>query len=352
MATKTPPSKRTRMIDIAREAGVSVATVGHVLGGSGGKNVRVGPATQAKVQEIAKELNYRPNQSAQQLAGKKSNVIAVAYDPQSSPFIQRIFAEMEGFASSLGYRLLVGNPTFEKDKMADFIDELMARGVDGMLCLHHGHREPEFFPTHALRLGNVVFLGKPPISGASYVTWDDTDGTRRLVRHLFENGRKRPALLIADEVWRGTRQRKEGYLSELQAAGISSRDALVWVGGDRVRPDPQMIDDAMADAILDEVVLAGKADSLLCQTDYWAAVLVRRLKARGLRVPEDVAVVSYDNFEFAEFLDPQLTTLDPQASKIAKAAVNMLHDMIMGKADKDLQQSIVVQPRLAVRKSS
>jgi len=340
------------MIDIAREAGVSVATVGHVLAGSGGKNVRVGEQTHTKITEIAKEMNYRPNQSAQQLAGKKSNVIAVAYDPQSSPFIQRMFAEMEGFASNLGYRLLVGNPTFIKDKMVDFIDELLARGVDGLLCLHHGHRDPELFPTHALRLGNVIFLGKPPISGASYVTWDDTDGTRRLVRHLIEGGRKRPALLIADEVWRGTRQRKEGYLAELAASGFPADNAIIWVGGDRVRPDPQMINDEMADAIIDEVVVAGKADSLLCQTDYWAAVLIRRLKARGMRIPDDVAMVSYDNFEFAEFLDPQLTTLDPQASKIAKAAVEMLHDMIQGKVDKDLQQSIIVQPRMAVRNSS
>jgi DNA-binding LacI/PurR family transcriptional regulator len=340
------------MIDIAREAGVSVATVGHVLAGSGGKNVRVGVDTHAKITEIAKVLNYRPNHSAQQLAGKKSNVIAVAYNPQSSPFIQRMFAEMEGFASKLGYRLLVGNPTFDKNKMVDFIDELLSRGVDGLLCLHHGHRDPELFPTHAMRLGNVVFLGKPPISGASYVTWDDTDGTRRLVRHLIESGRKRPALLIADEIWRGTRQRKEGYLAELEAAGYPADNAIIWVGGDRVRPDPQMINDDMADAIIDEVVIAGKADSLLCQTDYWAAVLIRRLKARGLGVPQDVAVASYDNFEFAEFLDPQLTTLDPQASKIAKAAVDMLHDMIRGKVDKDLQKSIVVQPRLAVRCST
>ena len=340
------------MIDIAREACVSVSTVVHVLAGSGGKNVRVGVDTHAKITEIAKELNYRPNHSAQQLAGKKSNVIAVAYNPQSSPFIQRLFAEMEGFASNLGYRLLVGNPTFNKDKMVDFIDELLARGVDGLLCLHHGHRDPELFPTHALRLGNVVFLGKPPISGASYVTWDDTDGTRRLVRHWLDGGRKHPALLIADDVWRGTRQRKEGFLAELEASGIATEDAQIWVGGDRVRPDPQMINDEMADAIIDEVVVAGQADSLLCQTDYWAAVLIRRLKARGMRVPQDVAVVSYDNFEFAEFLDPQLTTLDPQASKIAKAAVDLLHDMIRGKADKDLQQSIVVKSKVAVRRSS
>jgi DNA-binding LacI/PurR family transcriptional regulator len=348
----TQTLKRVRLIDVAKKAGVSVTTVGYVLAGSGGSNVSVGAETAERVRKVAEGLNYQPNLVARQLTGKPSNLIAVMFDPDVSPTNINLFLELERQAQKYGYKLLVGNPTHDVQQITSYVDELLSRSVDGLICFKHNlPNDPEGIPQYTARIKHAVFIRRPAFGNAPYVEVDETAGTQVLMDHLRAQGRRRPAIAISDLRWAGVRERERAFREYWRACKFEG-EPLVWIAGERVKGDPQRLTSDAADDAIKDMVLAQQADAIICQTDYWAATLIRQLKRHNIAVPDRVAVVGYDNLDIAPLIDPALTTLDPQVPKIAEAAMQILIESINGKTDPDIRRSMVVRPRLIVRESS
>ena len=362
---KKPADKQiqpVRLLDIAREAGVSRSVVGQVLNGGKG-NSRVADATAQHILKVADRLSYRPNLAAQQLRGKRTLtygvMVASAGDPLSSFLVQHIDTE----AVKAGCHTMISNTIGCQDlgpNQFDYhVEEFTRRAVDGVFCAVHGWFEGD---RRALmvRHPNTVFYGDPGIPGAHSVSVDRPTAIRAAARHLIEQGRQRIALAVADLKKPSCRARLEGYREALAEADIPYRRSLVFDAGPHGAAyaihDPQTLTwDFNAEPIdlaIDALVRDGRCDSIIAYDDFWAAVILRRLRARGISVPDDIAVVGYVNHYLADWTDPPLTSIDLQHQESAKVMIQMMEQMVENGPLPEDKRQVIVQPKLVVRQSS
>ena len=356
--------KKITLADVAAEAGVSRAVAGQVLNGGKG-NTRYSRSSEQAVREAAEELGYQPNYAARQLRGKQSLtfgiLVASAGDPLRSFLVQYLDAE----AVKIGYRTLVANTigkeTVGPDQFEEQVNELTRSGVDGVVCAVHrwfpGNRE-----NLLARHPNTVFYEDPGIEGATYVTVDRARAVRLAVTHLAERGRKRIGLAVMSASLPTGAARIVGYRNSLDDAGLPFEESLVFDGephglayaefderGLRWRFPAEVVEKA-----IDRLVRDGRADAVVAHDDFWAAEFIRRLRARGLHVPGDVAVVGYWNHYLADWTDPPLTTVDPSQLTAAKTIIRLLRETIeQPEFEKHhTSRGFQIEPELVVRGST
>jgi LacI family transcriptional regulator/LacI family fructose operon transcriptional repressor/LacI family repressor for deo operon, udp, cdd, tsx, nupC, and nupG len=207
---------------------------------------------------------------------------------------------------------------------------------------------------------NTVFYEDPGIEDASYVTVDRALAMRLAVRHMLERGRKRIGLAVMSLSRPGHIDRREGYEQELIANGVTLDPRLIFNAeplGDaiaRCNEDTSCWDFPIdiAEATIDRLVRDQHADAIIAHDDYWAAVLVRRLRARGINVPGHVAVVGYLNHYLCDWTDPPLTTIDLNHHEAARQMVTMLERMINEGPLPSDERIVKVAPRLVLRESA
>ena len=170
-------------------------------------------------------------------------------------------------------------------------------------------------------------LASPDIPGVCHVYVDVTEGTRLAVSHLFQRDRRRIGLLLEDLEYTTNRRRREAFLQAHRELGLPVDEQRIYVGTKEWYYDRPEFEEQISGA-LDRLVDDGRIDALLADDDYGAAVLMRGLSRRGVRVPEDVAVVGYGNHLISHFLNPELTTIDIRVKEIVYTAVEMLTETI------------------------
>lgn len=350
-------SKTTvRMIDIAHKAGVSLATVGRVLQGTGANNIRVGEKTASRVKNIAEKLNYRPNLAARQLAGKRSHTIGVLLDPMPIPSNSIRLAEISRQARELGYHTIILHEQPQPKLVEDCLDEFASRGIDGLICVHHFYPgQPALVPeiVNNSDVQNVVFIDQPQLTNASFIGLDFADVSRQSVQHLLDRGHKRIGFAVGSLEWYSGSKLHRGYLEALKSQGLNMNGDLSWIGTERkrVNPDLHHITRETANRIIDDLIIRCEADALISD-DQWAAQLLNCLIDRGYRVPDDVAVAGNGNLEVGEYTRPRLTTVDLQYEVIARGAVDMLIEMIEDQSGEKSHQGIFIKPRMVIREST
>lgn len=337
---------KVRLIDVARAAGVDRTVVGKVLLGSGG-NTRVSEATAQRIIEAARKLNYQPNQVARQLKGVRGKVIGALLGADRARIGYDRLAAIERVAHRLGYRLMIGQIHDDADQIVSYLDDYQARGVDGLLYLDYPIPQrvrPRLNPAA------TVFNTDPGIHGAHYVELDRAEGVRLAVNHLAERGRKKPALVLADLQWKTSADRKHGFVTacrKLGLAGAAGRVHLLNVDGS----GDEIVPEAMQKAI-DVMVRDARCDSLIMNNDLWAVGMIKALKRRGLRVPEDVAVVGFDNLTIADAVEPGLTTIDQCHDAFAEVAMGLMIDLIEQREVPSDRRGVLIPPKLVVRQST
>lgn len=360
--TAEKPAQPVRLLDIARAAGVSRTVVGQVLNGGKG-NSRVAEATAKHILNVADRMSYRPNLAAQQLRGKRTLtygvMVASAGDPLSSFLVQHIDTE----AVKSGCHTMIGNTIGCTDlgpNQFDYhVEEFTRRAVDGVFCAVHNWFEGDRRALVA-RHPNTVFYGDPGVQGVHSVVVDRAAAIRAAVGHLVERGRRRIALAVADLKKPSCRARLEGYRDALAEADIPYRRSLVFDAGPHGAAyaihDPENLlwdfNSQPIDLALDALVRDGRCDSIVAYDDFWAAVILRRLRARGISVPNDIAVVGYVNHYLADWTDPPLTSVDLQHQVAAKRMIEMMEQIVESGPLPEDERQIVVQPRLIVRQST
>lgn len=350
-----------RLTDVAAMAGVSVAVASQILNGSSG-NSRASSDTIARVQKIAALVNYRPHEGARHMRGKRTFsygvMVASAGDPLRSFLVQDLDSESVKIGRHTIICNTVGNPQAGSNRFDDEIVALARRGVDGVFCAVHrwwpGNRK-ELLRVHR----NTIFYEDPGIPGAAYVAPDRSRAIRIAVRHLAGLGRKRIALVVENMGIPTGRLRLAGYKKELEALGMPFDPNLTFDGK---QPDwvCGRYDNAsgtwyfpidLAERAIEELVAQAKADAVVAHNDFWASVFIRLLRARGLRVPADVAVVGYLNHYLADWTDPPLTSFSLRHDLAAQAMVEMMEKMITGKLPESQRQRLI-EPRLIQRSSA
>ena len=171
--------KPVRLIDVAKRAGVSGATISHVLHGSGG-NIRVSEATRRRVLRVARQLSYKPNRNAQQLRGMRSRILGVIVDTWNMPVMSNRLSALEQEATRRSYRLIIGQGRNDPQRIREYLDDFESRGVEAILCLVDLMRgdQQKLHPLFGAG-AKLVFHGKPIVPGAACVHVDTVHGVRQ-----------------------------------------------------------------------------------------------------------------------------------------------------------------------------
>ncbi|NJQ01312.1 LacI family DNA-binding transcriptional regulator [Streptomyces zingiberis] len=300
---------------VAAHAGVSRATVSRVV--NGGAGVRA--ALRDRVEQAVADLGYIPNSAARSLVTRRTGAVAVVVaEPERRVFADPFFAQqLRGISRELAAHdiqlvlLLV-------ERKADYgrIGRYLAGGhADGTLMFSLHHDDP--LPAMAAESGlPAVFGGRPGWPGAErdpdllYVDTDNRDGARQAVRHLLDRGRRRIVAVTGPLDQTSAADRLEGYRDALGGAGEAAPGDFTAEGGER----------AMAELLERRPDL----DAVFAGSDLMATGVLRALRARGLRVPQDVAVVGYDDMEGAAWSDPPLTTVRQEVEEMGRVMAALL----------------------------
>ena len=318
--------KRPTLTDVAKAAGVSRSAAAKALLNTGGDQVRVAATTRTRIEAAAKQMHYAPNRLAQQLRQGSSKTIGVILDSINVPVMsQRLFA-LEAAASRKGYRLLVGQTHCEDETLEEYVADFAGRGTEAILCLFDlapGRDERATRSFGAFR--KVVFHGRAAWPGGYAVQVDTQSAIHRCVDHLAARGKKNPALSLwnaaSDELMA---LRRTAFVEQTKQHGMKN---WVW---DAAADDNSPTTEILIGGI-DFMVGQCHADAILASNDIWATRYILELQKKGLRVPEDVAVIGYDNLDIAEVVSPSLTTIDQCHQDYANKALELLLEIADGR---------------------
>ncbi|PPF42663.1 LacI family transcriptional regulator [Pseudoclavibacter sp. AY1F1] len=294
------PRKVTRR-DVARHAGVSDAVVTYTLNGK----APVAPATAARVRESVRLLGYTPNAAARALKMGSARLIGIIVPDTTNPFWSELCQQVESVASREGYAVLVVNSHDDDKQAIALANSLASRQVDGFLVASIV-RPSEVTAFDALGIRWASLNNPHPIPGAMGVGVDLEQGARDATRHLIEHGYRRIAFVGSTKD-----ARYDGWTAELASAGLEP--GLVFPA-DFERRSGYLAGRNLAAA-------SAQVDAVFMSSDQLAIGAMRALHEAGVGIPNDVAVVSFDGTEDAEYAWPALTTLAQPTAELAEQAV-------------------------------
>ncbi|WP_234416076.1 MULTISPECIES: LacI family DNA-binding transcriptional regulator [unclassified Actinomyces] len=330
--------RRPGMMDVARLAGVSHQTVSRVIN----RPESVRPATLAKVRAAIDQLGYRPNMAARALVTASTRMIGVVTTGSHFQGPASTTAAIEVAARQAGYATLVTALKREADdaekEIRDVFDFLIERGVDGIIAV----APQTWIATSAERVARAVPLvvvadGLTPSERIHVVSVDQELGARMAVGHLLGLGRKRIAHLAGPADWYDALARARGWRAALEDAGCEI--------------PPMLTGDWSAERGYEvgaEMVARGLPDAVFCANDLMALGVLAALRDQGVRVPEEVAVVGFDDTPGTAFFSPPLTTVRQPFDELGVLCMEVLLRAIDGEAG----TTHSISPTLRVRRSS
>ncbi|NJQ00198.1 LacI family DNA-binding transcriptional regulator [Streptomyces zingiberis] len=342
MAVNGRRGLRPTLEEVAARAGVGRGTASRVINGS----QRVSDRTRTAVEEAVAELGYVPNRAARALAGHRTDAIALVVpeaqtrlfaEPYFSDIVRGVGAELAG--TDLQLLLTLIRTAEERQRFAQY---LRAQRVDGVLVVSVHAHDP--LPDLLAELGVPAVLSgrRSDLEPVSYVDSDNVGGARTAVAHLLATGRRRVATITGALDMHVARCRLDGFHQALERAGVARADRLVAHadftedGGRR----------AMAGLLEREPGL----DAVFAASDVMAAGALAALRAAGRRVPEDVALVGFDDSAIARHTDPALTTVRQPVEEMGRAMARVLLAEIG--APSPVRRHVVLDTRLVLRESA
>ncbi|SDD31558.1 transcriptional regulator, LacI family [Paenibacillus sp. UNCCL117] len=326
--------------DIAKKANVSAMTVSRVINNNG----KISELTRQRVKQVMEELNYVPNSNARSLVLQKTHIISLLITDITNPFYTTLARGAEDTAKRLGYKLLFGNSDENYAKEKDYVDMILSTRVDGVLFAPAGDGSAvhlQQLQKHRIPL--VLLDREVPGIQADTVLGDSKEGARRLVEHLLALGHRRIALINGSEDVSTARQRHTGYKEALKLNDIAYDEALVLHANYR---------DIQDEAALDRLLhLPDPPTAVFAANNFLAIGAIQGLRAQGLRVPDDMSVVCFDDLGLASALHPFLTVAAQPAYQFGSLGMQWLIDRIEGRAQEE-PRTIILPSELIVRSSA
>jgi len=336
-----------RLVDIARECGLSRATVSKVLLGTGGPNTRVSPETAKRVLAAARKYHFRPNLAARTLKGVRTRLLGLITGFGSSSVLLDRLKSFETESWQRGYRLLPGHAHADPARAIAYIDDLVARGAEGLILVDF---QNDMLPAIADRLEHLpprVFQSREPVPNQACVVLDRAEGVRRAVHHLVECGRKRIAVMIGKGIAPATALRREGYNRGMAECGLTPDPVLDF--DDTLDQDAGKED---FDRAIHTLVIENNADAIIASDDFIGVHTIKALRRRSVNVPAEVAVVGFNNLDIAIACEPELTSVDQCNPLVVKQTLSLLIDLIENGDTRARRKLITIAPELVVRGST
>lgn len=309
--------------DVAREAGVSVTTVSHILNNV--ESARASDATRQRVREAAARLGYGPNRMARSLRMQRTEMIGLlSEDIATTPHAGRIILGAQDAAREQGLTIVLINTTQANADADRAAEALLRQQVDGVLYATMYHRVVDL-PERLQGVPAVLIDAEDSAGRLSGVVPDEVEGARHAVRELIEHGHRRIGFTINDEDVPATRGRLEGYRAAHADADLEVDDSLIVA-----RPSETP---GGYEAALEILGSDDRPTALFCYNDRMAMGAYRAAAELGLRIPDDLSVVGFDNQEIvADGLFPPLTTVALPHYEMGQWAMERLIGML-GDAD-------------------
>ncbi|TDW28296.1 LacI family transcriptional regulator [Rhizobium azibense] len=326
---------KTTIADVARAAGVSPMTVSRVLNGHGGASAE----TSERVVSAASALNYRPNPFARGLRSDRSRTIGFLVPDITNPFFPEIIRGAEDAANAAGYNLLLSNVVESSKREAELIDAFLLHRVDGIIVCSARLPDAALHKALSPHRAAVLINREAPKDVAGTIMTDYEHGASQAINHLVARGRRKIAIIAGPRNSYGGKCRLIGIGKTLAEHGLQA-------------PEPIYCDPTVAGGrIAAEELLAAKSgfDALVCYNDLNAIGAMKACRAAGITVPQQMALVGFDDIPIAELMSPALTTLRVHKREMGEAAVRLLLSRIV---TKNKQHGVVIEPELMVRETT
>jgi DNA-binding LacI/PurR family transcriptional regulator len=327
---------------VAARAGVGRGTVSRVINGS----PHVTDRTRDAVMKAVRELGYVPNRAARALVTRRTDTVALLISESEDrifgePFFAGIVRGVSAAITASSRQLLLAMAQ-AADGHGRLEDYFTGQHVDGVLLLSLHGADP--LPDHLLARGLPVVLGGRPAgwSGGRYVDVDNRAGAHAATVHLLDRGRRRIATITGPQDMSAGVERLEGYREALAAGGQEPSDTLVAPG--------DFSEESGVRAMRDLLERTPDLDAVFAASDPMAVGALSVLRERGRRVPDDVAIVGFDDSPVAQHTDPALTTVHQPAERMGREMARLLIAQIEGAAGPD--DSVVLPTEIVVRQSS
>ena len=336
LESKAP--ERMDIRTIARAAHVSIATVSRTI-----NNVpTVNPEIAKRVWQVIDKLDYFPNTQARALVSGRSKLLGLIVSEITNPFFPELIQGFEDIAVANGYEILVSSTNHDPKRMSHCIRRMLERKVEGVAVMTFGIEEP-LLDQLAKRKVPLVFIDIGPTRpGISLLKVDYRHGILQGVQHLAALGHKDIAFISGPLTLHSAQSRRTAFSSSLKECGIALNPAWIVEG-----------DHTMEGGIASmELLLAAKnrPTAVLCSNDMTAIGVLHKLYRAGLRVPDDLSVIGFDDIHIAEVTIPPLTTVQMSRFELARAAVTALRTQV--EHPENSQREYNIQTDLIVREST
>jgi LacI family transcriptional regulator len=330
--------------DIARQAGVSHATVSRALHSS----PLISADTSERIRKMAEQLGYMPSVAARSLKTNRSQVLGVIVSSIEDPYFSEVLQGIDDTARETGYSLFMAASGYDPENERWIVQSMREHRVDGVIICSTPFSAGE--GRRFLGYGTpIVVINNQSAEEYPYAIYhDNKDGSRQLTHHLIKLGHRHIAYLGNSLSGRTTNDRLEGFQLEMEDARMKIKEGFILqvAGGG---PEEG------AKALAHFLNLPSQPTAYLCFNDMMAIGLLQGLQTAGLRVPEDCSVAGFDNIKFSAYTNPPLTTFDQPKKNIGAEATRLMLDLLdPGKDNQTLPDSIirVQKGSLLVREST
>ncbi|MDO3409250.1 LacI family DNA-binding transcriptional regulator [Saccharibacillus sp. CPCC 101409] len=325
--------------DVAREAGVSIATVSKVLNNNG----RISDKTRQRIEGIMRELNYEPSRVASALTRSRTGTIGLMIPDIANPFFAEAARCFEDGAQRSGSDLIICSTDRDDEKAARYLSMLLRRRVDGLIIASHTGDESGIARLLEGGMPTLLFSAELPSLNCGSIGVDDYAGGRRATEYLLSLGHRRIGI-ISDNL-PGSRLREQGYLDALREAGLppvppehSVRTSATLENGRTAAREMLGAEPGI------------RPTAVFACNDLLAIGVLKQARAAGLSVPRDLSVIGFDNTMLADICQPALSTISQPLREMTRRAMDMLNAAIDDPAAP--VSHIRVEPELVVRDSA
>ena len=331
----------TTIKDIAKIAGVSYATVSRALNDKYGVN----PATRETILRIAGELNYSPNAIARGLVKKETYTVGLIIPDITNPFFPEVARGAEDLLEKEGYSVFLCNSNWEKKREKRYIDLLIGKRVDGLIIAPAASSLTEEDRVDFKRLPVVLMNNVQSGTGIDSVVLNNVKGGYIAGQYLLGKGRRKFCFIGGSEDSFSVKERFSGFLKSVEGydRNVLPPD-MIKFGDYRERSGYRIMKD-----LIDEKKIP---DAVFASNDLLALGAIQAVSDAGLSIPEDVAIIGFDNIATASFRGVELTTIEHPKYRMGEIAVKMLLKRIDNPEREEKEERLVLDPELIIRKTA
>ena len=336
---KTSSPAKLDIRAVAQRAKVSIATVSRTINSI----PTVGPELAARVWKAIEELDYYPNTQARSLVSGRSRLFGLVISEITNPFFPELIQGFEDVAVENGYEILIGSTNYDPKRMNQVIRRMLERKVEGVAVMTFGIEEPLLQQLAERKVPLTLIDFDLPSPLVSTLRVDYGTGIRQAVQHLAALGHRQITFVSGPHTLHSAKARLEAFREAAKEVGLGGKNAKVVEANHTLEGGMLAFEQLQA--------IGELPTALICSNDMTAIGVLRSAHSTGVRVPEELSIIGFDDIRFAQFTTPPLTTVQMSRVELARSAFQALRDLAE-KPPSSSPREYPISTRLIVRQST